>query len=290
MRGLKVSGTKQELVARVFVAVENNVQPILTAIEVEEDLHNSYQKKLKLDEKTIPDPMKIPGGWMEEEEGVVFWPMVTSLDICIKLLFFPSELGSSDLSDYKLCKAYSYFKDGWLQPLLYHNLSGSPFCIMKGQCRPSQNVNDPPHSLWVICQKNGKIRTCHCTCMAGMSQVCNHVAAALYRIESAVRNGLTNPACTSKPNQWLPGSKTVADIPAKIKDLKFERDDFGRRGKKKKTLQNQKKQNFQPLKSNNNKPLHVKDIAAALIEIVYLTVSFTLQLQKRKLILLLSKQ
>ena len=63
--------------------------------------------------------------------------------------------------------------------------------------------------------------------MAGMSQTCNHIAAALFRIESAVRNGLNNPACTSKPNQWLPGGKSVGDIPAKIKD-------FGTRGKKRK--------------------------------------------------------
>ena len=40
--------------------------------------------------------------------------------------------------------------------------------------------------------KSGKIRACHCTCMAGMGQSCNHVAAAMYRIEAAVRNGLTN--------------------------------------------------------------------------------------------------
>ena len=39
--------------------------------------------------------------------------------------------------------------------------------------------------------------------MAGMSQIFNHVVAAMYRIESAVRNGQTNPACTSKVNEWL---------------------------------------------------------------------------------------
>ena len=32
LRGLKVSGTKKELIARVFVAGENDVQPILSAI------------------------------------------------------------------------------------------------------------------------------------------------------------------------------------------------------------------------------------------------------------------
>ena len=265
LRGLKVSGTKKELISRVFVAGENDVQPILSAIEVEDDLRKSYEKKLIIDGKTIPDPRKIPGGWTEENEGITFWPMVTSMGICTKLMFFPSELSSEDLSDYKECKAYSYFKNGWLQPLQYHNLSGSTFCIIKGQYRPSQNVNQPFHSLWIIFQKSGKIRSCHCTCVAGKSQVCNHVAAALYRIEAAVRNGLTNPACTSKPNTWLSASKKVLDIPFKIKDLQFQREDFGTRGKKKKVLDNPKKKNFQPLQISN--PLQLKDIAEALTDI-----------------------
>ena len=72
LRDLKVSGTKDELVATVFVAVGNNVQPVLTAIEVEDDLRKAYVKKLSIDGKTIPDPMKIPVGWMEEDDGVVF--------------------------------------------------------------------------------------------------------------------------------------------------------------------------------------------------------------------------
>ena len=62
-----------------------------------------------------------------------------------------------------------------------------------------------------------------------MGETCNHVAAAMYRIESAVRIGLTNPACTSKANEWLPNQKTIE--PKTIKDLDFNREDFGKRGK-----------------------------------------------------------
>ncbi len=38
LRGLKVSGRKEELVARAFVAMENNVPIVRTAEEVEEAL------------------------------------------------------------------------------------------------------------------------------------------------------------------------------------------------------------------------------------------------------------
>ena len=75
---------------------------------------------------SIGTPMNIRVGWMEEDD--VFWPMVSAFDIFSYLMFFPSELGSTDLSGYKQCKAYSYFSNRWLQPLLYHNLSGTAFC------------------------------------------------------------------------------------------------------------------------------------------------------------------
>ena len=83
-------------------------------------------------------------------------------------------------------------------------------------------------------EKSGKTRSCHCTCMAGMGQSCNHIAAAIYRIEAAVRNGLTNPSCTSTANQWPPNHKNVQ--PMNVKDMNFGREDFCQRGKKKRTF------------------------------------------------------
>ena len=66
--------------------------------------------------------------------------------------------------------------------------------------------------------------------MASMEEICNHVAAAMYCIAAAVRIGLTNPACTSNANEFLPNRKTIE--PKKIKVLDFSREDFGQRGKK----------------------------------------------------------
>ena len=187
-------------------------------------------------------------------------------DIFNYLMFYPSELGSKDLNDYKNSKAYSYYKSGWLQPLMYHNLSGSPFCILKGGCRKSQNIRDPYHKLWLIIEKKAtKIRSCHCTCMAGMGQTCNHVAAAMYRIEAAVRNGLTNPSCTSSANQWLQNHHDV--VPTKIKDLNFSREDFVQRGKKKRSLVDTPKKKYNPLADSNKKLFMLDDVANAIKDI-----------------------
>ena len=209
IRGLKVTGTKKELVDRVFAAVENGVQPVKKVVETESDLITDYKNNLKIDDFPIPDPFKIPHGWMEEDEGMTFWPMLSYPDIFNFLMFYPSELGSKDLSDYKNSKAYSYYKSGWLQPLQYHNLSGSKYCFIRGQCRKYQSIKDSFHKLWIILEKTAKTRTCHCTCMAGIGETCNHVAAAMCRVEAAVRIGLTNPTCTSNASEWMPSRKTI---------------------------------------------------------------------------------
>ena len=72
-RGLKVTGKKAALVARAFSAFENNVAVIKTAEEVEADLKQEYDDKLKL-----------------------------------KFLMIDSNF--EDVTDYKESKAYNYSK------------------------------------------------------------------------------------------------------------------------------------------------------------------------------------
>ena len=72
LRGLKVTGKKAVLVARAFSALENNVAVIKTAEEVEAELKQEYDDKLKLDEMNIPDPFKLNNGWLDEEEGIAY--------------------------------------------------------------------------------------------------------------------------------------------------------------------------------------------------------------------------
>ena len=112
---------------------------------------------------------------------------------------------------------------GWLSPLHFHPIADdSEFCFLKGTCRPAQRINDAPHKLWICLAKcNGNSVSTHYSCMAGLSQTCNHIVAALFRIEAVTRMGLNNPSCTSKPCQWLPNNKAVK--PIKIKDLKLKR-------------------------------------------------------------------
>ena len=142
LRDLKVSGKKAELVARVFAASENNVPLKKTAAEVESDLRDEYQAKLLINSDLLPDPNHLTSGWLNEEDGGIYsighvfcMPMLNFLS------FHPGELGSSDLSDYKTSKAYSY--------CLY--------CFLKANCRPSERLNDPPHKLWICVSKKDAV-------------------------------------------------------------------------------------------------------------------------------------
>ena len=85
--------------------------------------------------------------------------------------------------------------------------------------------------------------------MAAMSSTCNHVAVALFRVEVAMRLGLTNPACTTKVCEWLLNRKDVQ--PVRFKDLNFNRDDLTRKGRKRKKMLSTLKRNNNPLINNN---------------------------------------
>ena len=105
--------------------------PVKTAVEVEEDLKKEYEKKLTVDDILIPDPFKNLPECLEEDEGMAFYSMLLYPDIFNYLMFYPAQLRSTDFSDYKNSKAYSYYKSGWLQPLYFYKFSGSKYGIFK---------------------------------------------------------------------------------------------------------------------------------------------------------------
>lgn len=125
------------------------------------------------------------------------------------------------------------------------------FCLLRAKCTPSQRIHDPEHEAWVCASKeSGEILAAYCNCAAGyvslffpfcilffvlseniwlcliqayynsnnvilfrLCQSCNHVAGLLFRVEAAVKSGLTNPTCTSEKATWvIPASKTAVSL------------------------------------------------------------------------------
>ena len=136
-----------------------------------------------------------------------------------------------------VCKSYRG-KTGrgtfYSPPPILNRVKGSISCILKVECRKSQSVNGPFHKLWKILEKSAKIHSRQSTCMVNMCETCHHVVAEIFQVRAAVRPYLKNPSWTNSANKWLPCRKYIE--PAKIKDLKLDREDSAQSGKKKRTL------------------------------------------------------
>ena len=78
---LKVSGKRAELVARVFIAAETNVQPVKTAQEIEHELMSEYQTKLLHGDVLL-------SGSLSEDDGIISWPCLTYILIFLTIGYF----------------------------------------------------------------------------------------------------------------------------------------------------------------------------------------------------------
>ena len=83
---------------------------------------------------------------------------------------------------------------------------------------------------------------------SGVNSSCNHIAAALFRLEAAFHFGLCNPACTTKPCEWLPNRREVQ--PCKVIDMNLNRDDFKKRRRTARKLITTPKRNFNPIENS----------------------------------------
>ena len=107
LRGLKVARKKAVLVTRAFSVFGKNVAVIKNAEEVEAELKQENDDKLKLDKMNISDPFKLDNRWLDDEEGIGYWPIVST---CYIIQFLMVDNDAEDFRDYKGSKAYSYFK------------------------------------------------------------------------------------------------------------------------------------------------------------------------------------
>lgn len=102
------------------------------------------------------------------------------------------------------CCDVRFVTSGHVQTVLYNDISTeTPFCAFKCRVTPSQRLNNAPHEAWIYLAKDtASVYCAHCTCMAGLGEVCSHVAATLFKVEMAVKLGLNKAACTDEACQW----------------------------------------------------------------------------------------
>ena len=72
LRGLCVTGKKDEMVARAFAAIEHDMPLLQTAEEGKIDIEGEYHHKLAVLDEILPDPLRLKEGWLSEEESVMY--------------------------------------------------------------------------------------------------------------------------------------------------------------------------------------------------------------------------
>lgn len=55
----------------------------------------------------------------------------------------------------------------------------------------SQRMNEKALQVWFLAKIDGEIICAHCTCIAGLSETCSHVAALCFAVESITKSSPT---------------------------------------------------------------------------------------------------
>ena len=119
------------------------------------------------------------------------------------LIHTTNEYTGESLKAYKSLASYKYVKSGWVSDVKAIPIPGSEAHLVMASVRHSQKISVSPVRSWVVVKKKGTILYGHCTCMAGLGEVCSHIGAVLFALEANTRykESLT---CTSVPCSWLP--------------------------------------------------------------------------------------
>ena len=144
-------------------------------------------------------------------------PPVTNMDIVSYLLLTHSYYTKEQMKAFKSLDSYKYFESGFV--LKVGTKIINDLYIVVGQVKHSQRANLKPLDVWVIVAADGSISTAHCSCMAGLSEVCSHVGAILFAAEYAtkIKEGIS---CTDIKAVWpMPSNATVPIVP--VRNMNF---------------------------------------------------------------------
>ena len=169
-RGLSCAGNHDTLASRALNAHEKSI-PV-------KNLPDNYPTILK--SHNIEDPFK-DENFADDHELLP----PTNIGHVFSYILLKKAFEAEYIGQYKARKAYSFYKSGFVDKL--YLLKGSnDRTIIKSKCIPSQRINEKKHELWFIINSgSGEVVSSYCTCTAGLAESCNHVIAALYKLEFA---------------------------------------------------------------------------------------------------------
>lgn len=214
IRGIGTSGyRKPELVARAFSAAEMDVPIIMSSEEQTKLLKVNYDRRLL--ELKLPDPKLISA--MQKVDDITSWPKI-DLGIIFEYILNVRDFDTEYIGKYKDQKAYSYFDSGFVGQILTYKHTDTETESHFIYCNVRASMVSEEKELWVAFNETGHIVAAWCSCMAGPSRCCNHIIAALYKVEYANTMGYCSPSCTSMPSSWNKSTKKIIE-PKRIAEI-----------------------------------------------------------------------
>ncbi|KAL0963068.1 hypothetical protein UPYG_G00349270 [Umbra pygmaea] len=198
------TGDSMELVQNPVIFSNVKAHTCLDHLKKEEQ--QRYATKLQV--LGTCDPYSAPTALFTPLKSTTSLPELNFGDVYIYLVENPSPYTAIKMKAYKSTDSYLYFRSGWVNNPVVWEVKDNTFFIVKAKVNHSYSLNDPPLTAWVAVEKDGLVRFGHCTCMAGLGEVCSHVGAILYALLAAV-NKLSSTACTDKACSWNEPSKAA---------------------------------------------------------------------------------
>lgn len=78
-------------------------------------------------------------------------------------------------------------------------------------------MNEKYLKPWLILLPDGSIDSAHCTCMAGLGEVCSHIAAVAFAL--SFLSPKEEMSCTDKLSAWTVPKINEKIEPKRIKDI-----------------------------------------------------------------------
>jgi len=130
-------------------------------------------------------------------------------------------------------KGYRIFAAKKVKSLSTHSVKpNSVYCIIRAAVLPSQRKDRIYETSVALYTTTASVYCAHCTCVAGKSGTCNHVAALMFAIDDYNREVSTQgnkgtPSCTSIPAAWgVPSKKSSS--PVEVENMQIVKPAIGK--------------------------------------------------------------
>ncbi|KAJ8963022.1 hypothetical protein NQ317_006157, partial [Molorchus minor] len=171
-----------------------------------------YDDKIKVIDNIDPYAL----GDLDLSADLSILPRVSVIDMVNYLVLTHSFYTGLQLKAYKSLQAYKFYEAGFVQEVKSRKINTNAF-VAVGKVKHSQKMREKPLQAWLIVLADGAVSSAHCTCMAGLGEVCSHVAAMLFYLEARPYT-IEQVACTESLARWpIPSTRGVEML--RVRDM-----------------------------------------------------------------------